>query len=105
MSADQALDPRLTMVYELLRGLVDQPGAERVSRGQAWQTPFMPPFVSQGKLSATDLLSWWFPAASMTDPWDDYFDQTARVIAGMGQAPAQQPASSFPLPTTLSQMA
>jgi hypothetical protein len=65
----------------------------------------MPPFVSQGKLSATDLLSWWFPAASMTDPWDDYFDQTARVIGGMGQPPAQPPPASFPLPTTLSQMA
>ncbi|MCZ7569834.1 MAG: hypothetical protein M5U01_14795 [Ardenticatenaceae bacterium] len=80
MIADKGPDPRLVLVYELLRGLLDESQTEGAQARSPRQVPFMPPVAPGGKMSATDLLSWWFrPASNAADPWEDYFDQPFAV--------------------------
>ena len=82
MSSRSVPESQIALIYELLRGVLEQPAGAHRQAGSAWQTPFIPPIASEGKLSATDLLSWWFhPASSTTDPWDDFFSQSPHMIA------------------------
>jgi ketosteroid isomerase-like protein len=101
VTANNPIDSRLALVYELLRELAapspDVPPAAR-DRGR----PFTPAPALGGRMSATDILSWWFrPASSAADPWDDYFSvspppATTRVKRAEGRArvPAAPPADA-----------
>jgi len=77
VAAEQDLDPtsRLELAFELLRSVMERPGAAPLPAGSGWQMPYAPPTPTfDGRMSATDLLNGWFrPSFGATDPWDDYF--------------------------------
>jgi hypothetical protein len=70
------LDERLDQIYTLLREALT-PQEEGQESNRAWYTPQMPPIDPGSKLSATDLLSWWFrPPTASQNPWDTYFAES-----------------------------
>jgi ketosteroid isomerase-like protein len=90
MGVDRAIDPRLIQAYELLRSLIE--GAEdSFDVAEApWGSPVPPLADPDGRLSATDLLSWWFRAPSaMGNPWDLYFNDSLRATTKSSDPPAQ----------------
>lgn len=94
MSEDDATpDSRLALALDLLRSVIDSgvaPGASL--RGY---TPLVAQPEMERRLSATDLISWWFqPAASALDPWEEFFsaapnghDRSAGTAAGSTDGP------------------
>lgn len=79
MANKQNYDSRLMEAYQLLRSII-----EGKSTGNMFpdvqrhlQFPSTPPMGSQGVMSATDLLSWWFRAPlNLPNPWEVYFDRS-----------------------------
>lgn len=88
---------RVALALELLRTLLSgaSPGLADSHTGQL---PLVPPLpLSTKKLSATDLLGGWFrPAPSITDPWDEYFGQPARLGVGATAMPASTVSTGTP---------
>lgn len=70
-SPDARLDEALTLLRALLAQLDGGNGGVT-----PWEPPTSPRQAPDGRISATDQLSWWFrPATSGRDPWDDYFEE------------------------------
>lgn len=69
---------RLLKAYEILQDLLDEGRPEDLDPGfvpSHWDLPAMPPPDPSGRLSATDLLGWWFRApGGLPDPWEAYFE-------------------------------
>lgn len=92
MGVDKAIDPRLIQAYELLRSLIE--GAEdSFDIAEApWSSPVPPLADPDGRLSATDLLSWWFRAPSAVgNPWDLYFNDAPGTTAKSNDRPSLPP--------------
>jgi hypothetical protein len=71
-------EERLEQIYGLLREALTQEEEQESERG--WYQPSMPPIDPGSKLSATDLLSWWFrPPTTTQNPWDAYFADSTPV--------------------------
>jgi hypothetical protein len=67
-------EQRLQDAYRLLRELVEDTGTEESSKDEKLYAPPLPPIDPGNKLSATDLLSWWFrPPTASAGSWDSYF--------------------------------
>jgi hypothetical protein len=67
----EVVDPRLALAGDLLRSVLEQSGEAQPDLSQP--LAFAAPPFSEPRMSATDLLNWWFrPAATTFDPWDDY---------------------------------
>lgn len=64
---------RLKRAYSLLGELLGAPAEESEETGAAWYAPQLPPIDVGSKLSATDLLNWWFRPAGGKKSWDTYF--------------------------------
>ncbi len=109
MAAEQDLDPnsRLALAFELLRSVMEQPGATSVPVESGWQMPYAPPAPTfDGRMSATDLLNGWFrPSFGASDPWDDYFTAPQqRDLAPRARAP-QAPGSTSSSATSAASLA
>jgi hypothetical protein len=72
-------DPRIEQALELIRNLLSEDA--QIDSLRPWEkTRYTSPPV-QGRLSATDRLSWWFrPFSDSQDPWDDFFDQSSQTL-------------------------
>jgi hypothetical protein len=71
-------DERLEQIYSLLREALTPQEEQEADR--AWYTPSIPPIDPGSKLSATDLLNWWFrPPTASQNRWDLYFGDSAPV--------------------------
>ena len=72
-------NPKVEQALELLRNLLSEDA--QVDSLRPWEkTRYASPPV-QGRLSATDRLSWWFrPFSDDLDPWGEYFDQSNEVL-------------------------
>jgi ketosteroid isomerase-like protein len=56
---------------------MEEPGNTFPDMQSHWQIPNIPPPVSQGMQSATDLLGWWFHAPqNVPNPWDVYLNHS-----------------------------
>ena len=97
------MDDRLRRVHQLLGELLsdelggDGDGAETVQ--DRWYDPPMPPLEVGSKLSATDLLSWWFrpPSGGGRSGWDAYFEEPAPATRdGHAAPPRPDPAVAPP---------
>ena len=84
-------DERLEQIYGLLRQeLAPQEEEDESDRG--WYQPSMPPIDPGSKLSATDLLSWWFrPPTTSQNPWDAYFTEGAPLQESPKAPPSHHP--------------
>lgn len=83
--ADATSDSRLSIALDLLRSVIESGGMPAAGR------PGYIPLVAQPepdrRLSATDLISWWFqPAASALDPWEEFFSSAGTAGKGAGIA-------------------
>lgn len=78
-----AAEERLREVYRLLGELLEAPTEEAHNDTVPWYSPQLPPLDVGSKLSATDLLNWWFRPPAGKPVWDRYFgsapDSTAQV--------------------------
>jgi len=84
-------EDRLEQIYSLLREALTPVEQEEGDAG--WYAPPMPPIDPGSKLSATDLLSWWFrPPTASRNPWDAYFGESS---------PAPKPAATAPQRTSV----
>ena len=80
---DRPLDSRLREVRDLLRDLLQESGGESEEQSH-WELPVLPPPDPDGRLSSTDLLTWWFRGGRPgRGHWDDYF----RLVDGAKPAP------------------
>jgi ketosteroid isomerase-like protein len=79
---------RLAKAYEVLRELFTPADAASGGESTAFYAPQLPPIELGSRLSATDLLSWWFrPPSGQKDPWESFF---ATVSPAATAAPAPQ---------------
>lgn len=81
MSAEKPAPATIEELMALLRQLAAQDGAAGVADPlRPWQESFLQAPALDGRLSATDRLSWWFRPAPAANPsanrWDAFFDQT-----------------------------
>jgi hypothetical protein len=84
-------EERLEQIYSLLRETLTPLGEQEADPG--WYAPPMPPIHPGSKLSATDLLSWWFrPPTASRSAWDAYFGESPPVQKSAAAAP--QPAAT-----------
>jgi hypothetical protein len=87
MASDWKRDGRLQYALELLRSIAadrDEEGADQIFGESAgpWAMPLLVPGDAEARLSATDLLSWWFRAPSrVPNPWDVYFGESFELPA------------------------
>ncbi len=82
-------DPRLREVQALLEDLVAKPVGDQTAGASHWELPVLPPPDPDGRLSSTDLLSWWFRAPQQgADPWGDFFDQPSKSPSTTSDLPA-----------------
>jgi hypothetical protein len=73
-------DPRVEQALELIRSLLSEEAQSDTLR--PWQKTRYASPPTQGRLSATDRLSWWFrPFSDSLDPWDEFFDQSSQTLA------------------------
>lgn len=77
-----------------LRGLLDRLDLSD-DHLTPWRAPRSPRNVFDGRISATDQLSWWFrPANSSDDPWDAFFaDADEPDVSWAPAAPTAAPAA------------
>lgn len=69
---DATPDGRLALALDLLRSVIDS-GAPAGAPRRGY-TPLVAAPEVERRLSATDLISWWFqPAATALDPWEEFF--------------------------------
>ena len=75
MEPRQFSEQRLEQIYQLLREALSPP--ETPAPGEpGWYSQPLPPIDPGSRLSATDLLSWWFrPPTASRDPWSSYFGE------------------------------
>jgi hypothetical protein len=72
-------DPRVEQALELIRNLLSED--TRIDSLRPWERTRYGSPPLQGRLSATDRLSWWFrPFSDSLDPWDDFFDQPNQAL-------------------------
>lgn len=100
MEGPKKHDARLYQALELLRSIiagVDEEGGpdESPSYQSRWAVPALPSIDSGARLSATDLLSWWFRAPSLApNPWDTYFGESLRLMTTpVAKSPVEKRAS------------
>jgi hypothetical protein len=80
MAAKYVGDLRLLQAYELLRSVIEEDEVLWGEPHSQWQTPLLPLADAEGRMSATDLLNWWFRApSSQPTPWDTYFGESLRT--------------------------
>jgi hypothetical protein len=79
---------RLRELYSLLGELLDLPAEEVQETGVPWYAPQLPPLDVGSKLSATDLLNWWFRPAVGKNAWDKYF-ASATTLATRTERPQE----------------
>jgi ketosteroid isomerase-like protein len=93
-----SLDQRLHEVYELLQKVIQDADQQEPSREAAWYAPPLPPIDPGSRISATDLLSWWFrPPTTGGNPWDSYFGDTAPQTKQVADVPrGSAPSSASP---------
>jgi hypothetical protein len=85
-------EEQLARAYEALRELFAQPESGDAGNEPAFYAPHLPPVELGSRLSATDLLSWWFrPPSGQKDPWESFFAQTADAAS---PSPAALPPAS-----------
>ena len=85
---------KIRELQHLLNGLVDEAGDDRAQ--SHWELPVLPPPDPDGRLSSTDLLTWWFRTEKGgRGGWDHFFgaaDEPApgrqREVAARGPADA-----------------
>src|SRR5690242_7675030 len=67
-------EARLRELQRLIDGMIGQREDEDAAQSH-WELPVLPPPDPEGRLSSTDLLSWWFraPKGGLRG-WDEYFD-------------------------------
>ena len=69
-------DQRVAKAYEMLRELFTRPEAGGEAEPTPFYAPQLPPVELGSRLSATDLLSWWFrPPSAQKDPWESFFSR------------------------------
>jgi ketosteroid isomerase-like protein len=80
MAGKYAGDIRLLQAYELLHSVIEEDDAPLGELHSQWQSPLLPVADPEGRMSATDLLNWWFRApSSQPNPWDIYFGEALRT--------------------------
>ncbi len=88
-------DQRIAKAYEMLRELFTQPDASQDMEPAPFYAPQLPPVELGSRLSATDLLSWWFrPPSAQKDPWESFFarfqESSGTPAATSGAAPKME---------------
>jgi hypothetical protein len=76
---DRISDPRVQMALQLLYEVLGSTEVHPKHPEFAAQRSFAPSpaVLPDEEMSATDLLSWWFqPTSGLSNPWNDYFDQS-----------------------------
>jgi hypothetical protein len=58
----KSLDSKLREVQRLLNSMLEDSGETADNAPSHWELPVLPPPDPEGRLSSTDLLSWWFRA-------------------------------------------
>jgi hypothetical protein len=87
-----ASQERLAKAYEVLRDLFAQSEGATEAEPAPFYAPQLPPIEFGSRLSATDLLSWWFrPPSGQKDPWESFF-------ARSGESPVAPVPLSAPVP-------
>ena len=87
-------DPRIRQIRRLLAELTSDSAGAVGSTQSHWDLPVLPPPDSEGRLSSTDLLTWWFRSKQAggngATGWDDYFaDGESEEPAEVEEEPAQ----------------
>jgi ketosteroid isomerase-like protein len=73
-------DPRVEQALELVRNILSENAS--LDSLRPWENIRYASPPMQGRLSATDRLSWWFrPLSDSQNPWDDYFDQSNEALS------------------------
>ena len=100
MAANKRIsDEHLEQIYSLLREALTPQEEQEPDRG--WYTPSLPPLDPGSKLSATDLLSWWFrPPTASQNPWDAYFGNSAPVLDPAKVTPPSAPPTRLTNPVS-----
>jgi hypothetical protein len=94
------IEAKLRELQELLADVVDARGGapDAVPSESHWELPVLPPPDPDGRLSSTDLLTWWFRARARDGSggaaadWDQYFARDGRdENDDAGPPPARRP--------------
>lgn len=93
---DARTTSQLRELREQLDHLLRSAGAGRGEAEQShWHLPVLPPPDPAGRLSSTDLLTWWFRApAHGSDPWESYFRDAGESVerrSGPRERPLPEP--------------
>ena len=98
MASNDDRSARLIQAYQLLRSVVDQSDELPEAQQPAWYPPPLPPLDPGGRISATDILSWWFrPPSRSGNPWDSYFGESFHSTTRPLGSP-EPPARAVPPP-------
>ncbi len=85
-------DDRLMRAYEALRDVFESANETGEVDPPPFYAPALPPVDPGSRLSATDLLSWWFrPPSAQKDPWQSFFarfTESSGAATGAPSAPA-----------------
>lgn len=89
-------DERLMRAYDALRELLENSNGTSEVEPPPFYAPALPPVDPGSRLSATDLLSWWFrPPSAQKDPWQSFFSRFAESSNAAGEAhPAPAPSET-----------
>jgi hypothetical protein len=76
-------EENLIKAYEALRELFETQDRTEDPDTPPFYAPPLPPVDPGSRLSATDLLSWWFrPPSAEKDPWESFFSRFSEPEAG-----------------------
>lgn len=98
MPANASPEERLQQIYEMLREMV-QSSSDGIEPDESGSPALPLPLDVGGRMSATDLLSWWFrPPTAAEGAWNQYFGEpegsSARAISKPGQAAKANPSTA-----------
>jgi hypothetical protein len=103
MRAASISEERLRRLYEVLRETLGEQEEPVEPEDSPWYAPVLPPLDLGSRISATDLLSWWFrPPNASRGSWDAYFGDekpqttvtSQPVVAAFPQPPADHSRTS-----------
>lgn len=102
-------DPKLRQLQDLLSSILEDSAETGQDESSHWDVPVLPPPDPEGRVSSTDLLSWWFrgprrgqSGKARSDGWDAYFGKTAQPEPSESGPPLPWAAAQEPAETTAS---